>query len=326
MTFSKLNTLEIVNETDNHVPENPAEQRRVEENGGRIFCSEHDGSYRVDRNLSITRAFGHRKYKAVKPDSIRIISAKPQVYVWEKIPDMMMILCTDSFTEAICTTPKLMIKNVLGNSDIIRMVSNYLQRYSFDLAATANALCEDQVEKFNFPRQGYSGDNTTIVLMDFDACERRRSSSIDVGEGVDLSASSIFASLDGKVLSGIKRPSVTCESGLEDEEVRPRSVSRESHCAQESSRSTPSSTPRSRRGSGGSSSLGKSRNSSFNTLASSPSPSEIPFLAPIVCSMCKNMFPNAIYLSTHECETETATSPSSSECITTCASVTAAKC
>ena len=61
ITFSRLNTHTILHQTDNHIPENPNERARIERNGGHVTC-EHDGSYRVDNFLSISRAFGHSRY------------------------------------------------------------------------------------------------------------------------------------------------------------------------------------------------------------------------------------------------------------------------
>ena len=217
---------------------------------------------------------------------------------------MMMMLCTDSFTEAICMKPKLMIRNILSNEDVMRMVSNYLHKFSFDLTATANALCEDQIEKFNFPRQGYAGDNTTIVLIDFDAHVSGQEPVLEAGaqvcaQGVEGSGRLFVRAPqlneEGNILSGIKRPSVCLKTEENHDQVlnvdlcRPRSVSRESYLT--SSPSTPSSNSLS-------TSKPNSTNNSFTTTCGSSSP-EVKFLIPVACHTCKKTFPNSLLLAQH---------------------------
>ena len=276
LTFSKLDTQRIINQTENHNPSNPNESKRIIANGGKI-SSECDGSLRVDGFLSITRAFGHRKYKSNKTPHEQIISALPQTYIWKRTPDMMIALCTDSFTEAICTKPKLMIRNILGNQDILLTISKNMSECDLDLNRTVNTLCDKQIEKFNFPGQGYAGDNTSIILIDFsiassssslsekcnDSCDSYDSTVTDQSSSPDrIFSSSVYdrcmaeGGFPSKELSGIKRTS-NCmseksshDTTSSEEESRPRSFSR-SDGNVSSSRTTPTNTPN------------RSRNSSF---------------------------------------------------------------
>ena len=77
IAFSKHDGRRLLHETVDHTPKNKDEVRRIESNGGTVTNS-FDGSERIDGNLSITRAFGHRKYKVGIHEAKRIITAKPQ--------------------------------------------------------------------------------------------------------------------------------------------------------------------------------------------------------------------------------------------------------
>jgi hypothetical protein len=245
----------------------------------------------LDGRLSITRAFGHSRYKAKIPESERVLSAKPQVYIWEKKIDMMMMLCSDSFTEAICTKPKLVIKNILENQDTMKMLSNCLEKNAFDLVLTVNSLCEDQVEKFHFP-YGYAGDNTSIILIDFSApasveekskfiaaanlmwpqiedANEEDDNEIIMKEEVEFKSVFLKSNCNQFRETHIKRPSI-CLVGADNvdeaEQLRPRTYSRDSD---RTSTASPISTPTSplnkicsRRGSMSSSSTDNSRSSS----------------------------------------------------------------
>lgn len=292
-TFSKIKDLEdghkIIDQIENHVPNNLDECKRVTDNGGKI-ASEPDGSKRVDGFLSITRAFGHRKYKTCIPPKKQIISSLPQTYIWNRTTDMMLVLCTDSFTEAICTQPKLAIRNVLENDNIMRAISKCIIECNYDLKKTVNILCDRQIEKFNFPKQGYAGDNTSIILIDFipsstlsltsssssplscNSALDDESTTTDQSFSNDNKSSTSFSTLyarclaegglPGKDLSGIKRTS-NClmneipgtDSYEKEEETRARSYSRsdDTTTSVSSSRTTPFGTPN------------RSRNSSFTS-------------------------------------------------------------
>ena len=271
-TFSKINSHKIIDQTENHIPNNPKECQRVVESGGKVSI-EVDGSKRVDGFLSITRAFGHRNYKNNTPPNQQIISSFPQTYIWNRTSDMMLVLCSDSFTEAICSEPKIMIRNILENEDILKAISKCVEECKYDIKSAVNMLCDRQIEKFNFPRQGYAGDNTSIILIDFSALSTSSSSPIssdDDSAVTDQSFSADKASfstlyarcvaeggLPVKDLSGIKRTSnclindIPSNDSYEDEEgSRARSFSRSDAS---SSRTTPIGTP------------SRSRNSSFTS-------------------------------------------------------------
>ena len=275
LTFSKSSPRKIINQTENHIPNNPNESKRVIANGGQISTGA-DASKRVDGFLSITRAFGHRKYKCNIPPDQQIISSLPQTYIWTRTSDMMLVLCSDSFTEAICTKPKIMIRNVLENEDILRMISKCVDEFNDDLKSIVNALCDRQIEKFNFPQQGYVGDNTSIILIDSNLsstpsspvsnhCNDDDSAVTDQSSSADGKAS--FATLYARCLaegglplgdlSGIKRSSNCLRSDEpskdscdDDEDSRARSFTRSEVS---SSGTTPISTPN------------RSRNGSFTT-------------------------------------------------------------
>jgi len=164
-SFSKSDMTMMTNCTVIHDPLNPNEVERIKEAGGRISCA-FDGSPRVDGpHLGMTRAFGHKAFK-------HVIVADPDVKIWKREKDTMLVLCSDSFTEKIVTsrddvTGKTVsrIRNMLSSADILHQVSVELETQAFDLDKTVEALVQHQVNKFEYNGR-FCGDNTTMLIVD----------------------------------------------------------------------------------------------------------------------------------------------------------------
>jgi len=153
-SFSKKDGSVLTHSTVDHDPKNPAEVRRIYDNSGLIMTDE-NGNLRVGGcHLGVSRAFGHRSLKKDSLPEKQIICAIPDIQVWPRTEDMMLVLCSDSFTEKVTNEGGVkMIRNILTTEDILHQVITRLQAYSFDVSKTVEALVKEQVWKFKY--KGY---------------------------------------------------------------------------------------------------------------------------------------------------------------------------
>jgi len=177
----------LLHETNGHNPTNPLEEARIQERGGQIVYNDFYGDRRVKdaktgNSIAVSRAFGQASYKKDIHVKKQIITAEPDLYVWDKQDGMMLALFSDSLTEEIGLhpsgrilangKPERIIQNSLTNEDVLKKIGKSLVDHDFDISAAVRDCVETQAKKFLSPSGNHQGDNTTLILVDLDSEEK----------------------------------------------------------------------------------------------------------------------------------------------------------
>lgn len=184
-------TGQILAVTEDHVPANAREMKRVLAKGGTVVPNPDYGDLRMRSpskrsTVSVTRAFGQFEFKAgLNPDDY-VLTAKPQCYIWNKVElvgltaepsraKLFFALYSDSFTEAVVdsfnagtlpqgTRPPQVIANVVPHHLVVAHISNNLRNSAFHCSLVAQTMAAAQVARF-FIGGSYCGDNTSLILV-----------------------------------------------------------------------------------------------------------------------------------------------------------------
>lgn len=187
----------IIGESIDHTPKNESEKQRLslllstyENNNNDIIClycntkqnspCKRCHSLLIDRDyvaimenrgnirLSTTRSLGNIKFKKFESQCVGVI-ATPYTYVFPKIKDSYVILCSDSFTEQnviLEGSTNIVIRNTGTNQNIVSMVNHALLRSNDNLSEAVELLVNEQIYKFyDIDKDKFCGDNTSIILI-----------------------------------------------------------------------------------------------------------------------------------------------------------------
>jgi serine/threonine protein phosphatase PrpC len=155
--FKKDGTL--VHHTDDHDCDNLAEYERITKAGG--GCMELRGKKRLDTGLAVTRAFGDGIHDK------RIVIATPQIYVWPRLSEAILCLCSDSFTEGYYNYEdgKLWltsIGNIFKPEHVVSEIMDSIKVNNYDMDKSVRAAVERRVKWLQ-----NQGDNTSLLLAYF---------------------------------------------------------------------------------------------------------------------------------------------------------------
>ena len=118
--------------------------------------------------LSTTRSLGDIKFKKFAPECVGVIST-PTTYIFPKIKDSYVILCSDSFTEQnviLEGTSNIVIRNTGTYENIVSTVNYGLLRSNDNLSEAVELLVHEQIHKFyDKDKDKFYGDNTSMILM-----------------------------------------------------------------------------------------------------------------------------------------------------------------
>lgn len=138
-----FSTQETIALTDDHKPNRPDEQKRIEDLGGSIF---HHGVWRVRSffgfgGLAVSRALGDCAYSPY-------VTAEPEIMVHERTPhDQFLIIACDG------------VWDVMSNSDATAFVKEQLMRHKKSPEQAANALAHEAFARGSM-------DNISAIVID----------------------------------------------------------------------------------------------------------------------------------------------------------------
>jgi len=155
--FQKNGTL--LHHTEDHDCDNMAELKRIKEAGGR--CIELNGKKRLDSGLAVTRAFGDGIHDK------RIVIATPQIYVWPRLSETILCLCSDSFTEGYYEYEDrglwvTSIGNIFNPTHVLNEIMDSLKANNFDIEKSTKTAVEKRAKWLK-----NMGDNTSLLLAYF---------------------------------------------------------------------------------------------------------------------------------------------------------------
>ena len=184
-------TGQILVMTEDHVPANAKEIKRVLAKGGTVVPNPEYGDLRMRSpskrsTVSVTRAFGQYEFKAgLHPDEY-VLMAKPQCYIWSKVELMsqsedpansklFFALYSDSFTEAVVDSFNVgalphgsrapqVIANVVPHHNVVAHISVNLRNADFHCSVVAQTMAQQQALRFHIGGS-FCGDNTSLLLV-----------------------------------------------------------------------------------------------------------------------------------------------------------------
>jgi serine/threonine protein phosphatase PrpC len=129
-----------------HKPTDPAEMKRIEDNGGLIIGD------RLQGELAVSRAFGDYRYKI---DERSLLICEPDINPIDLTPDIeFIIVACDGLYET------------FSNEEVIEYVKKALEDDKSDIKAIAKALADEAIDRG-------SGDNITVIIIKFDKKYRK---------------------------------------------------------------------------------------------------------------------------------------------------------
>ena len=150
--------------SENHTLENNKERERCENQNCTIQNNGKFGDYRIifeNIRLTLTRSIGHGNNK-------NIILSKPDTFIIDKTNDLIVMICSDSFTESIkeksndLLFKKEIIGNNIQNKDIIYEIFPVIIKNNFDMIKSSKEIVSYRTKLFN-----NDCDNTTLILYSF---------------------------------------------------------------------------------------------------------------------------------------------------------------
>lgn len=151
----------IYNRTFDHTPDDPNEEKRIQDAGGYISHFTDDAP-RVNGRLMVTRAFGDfylRKYG---------VNAVPTIEVWPRQPNSILALFSDGLTEDWAKS-SLMTKHTINTPNRERIADKINKEIlrSVTLKEAAEDVVLAQARKFgNLFTKTFTGDNISLILVD----------------------------------------------------------------------------------------------------------------------------------------------------------------